>query len=304
MSRQLAATADGPLSPRRSAVVAAAAVPTESFASDVDAPSTTTPSRPPPPGGVTWNTRSLDWSGETDLGDAYALLLEAGAAAAAAGGRVRVAADLDPSSAVGLWLAVKLPEGEQQQASVEAEADTQPSPPAFPAPTLAPDADDPRAPALYLTVTPLDEATATAPGAPSPFARAPFGTRFRPADEPRPGGWLNYRVTLLGGVAPDADEALWPNMVLHGDRAMHNVRDAGDVVAFLAVATRSDVVSHALNLKALADLRGRGASWCWDLLAQRWGAEDLKAMGVGLTMFDGLAVEEARKAARRRGEGG
>ena len=284
------------------AVVAAAAV--EALACDVDAPSTTTTPSRPPAGGVTWNTRSLDWSGETDLGDAYALLLEAGAAAAAAGGRVRVAADLDPSSAVGLWLAVKLPEGGEQLAGVEAETGTQPFPPAFAAPTLAPDPDDPRAPALYLTVTPLDAATATAPGAPAPFACAPIGTRFRPADEPRPGGWLNYRVTLLGGVAPDADEALWPNMVLHGDRAMHNVRDAGDVVAFLAVATRSDVVSHALNLKALADLRGCCASWCWDLLAQRWGAEDLKAMGVGLAMFDGLAVDEARKAARRREEGG
>jgi len=253
-------------------------------------PSPSSPPRSSDPGGITWNTRALDWGATADPAAARDLLLEAGAAAAAAGGRVRVAADLDPGTAVGLWIAVRVGGGEEEGRAAGTAAD--------PATTTATTTLGSSS-SLYLTVTPLDDDAAAAPGTPAPFAVASPGTVWRAPDAPRAGGWLNYRVTLLGGVASVEDEALWPNMVLHGDRAMHNLRDAGDVVSFLAAATTADVVSHALNLKALAELRGRDADWCWELLAQRWGGGDIAALGLGMGLFDGLPRRRRRVA---RGE--
>ena len=67
---------------------------------------------PPPPtscgaGGVVWDSRVLDWSA-TGGGyeEAFALMREAGEAAARRGSVVRVAGDLDPRSAVSLWVCV------------------------------------------------------------------------------------------------------------------------------------------------------------------------------------------------------
>jgi hypothetical protein len=49
----------------------------------------------------------------------------------------------------------------------------------------------------------------------------------------------------------------------------------------------------------LAELRGRDADWCWELLAQRWGGGDIAALGLGMGLFDGLPRRRRRVA---RGE--
>jgi len=267
-------------------------------------------------GGVSWNTRTLDWSGDGDdyLDAARSRLLEAGAAAAAkgSGSRLRVAADLDPSSAVGLWVCVHRPKGVESPAK------------------------------MYLSVVPLnqkvdeevgeveeerrerervdedggdgdEESTTTtsssstsSPSSPSslpdPFAIVAPGIPFRnPDDGPHPQtGWSSYWVTLLGGVSAEEDHVLWPNQMLHGDRSVHNVRGAADVAGFLVAADRGSVVAHALNLRALAEFKNREAEWCWELLSQRWGREELVKLGCGMELFEGLPRRRRRKKGEKK----
>jgi len=290
-------------------------------------------------GGVSWNTRTLDWSGDGDdyLDAARSGLLEAGAAAAAGSGpgspRVRVAADLDPSSAVGLWVCVHRPGGVDSPARMylsvvplnqrveegggEGEGrggggggggergeeergvggglggvgvggeNTSPSP-------------SPSSPAS----TPTSSAAPAPSSLPEPFAIVAPGIPFRaPDDGPhRATGWSSYRVTVLGGVSADEDHVLWPNQVLHGARSVHNVRGAADVAGFLAAADRAGVVAHALNLRGLAEFKGREAEWCWELLAQRWGRDELIRLGCSMELFEGLP--RRRKRGGRGGGGG
>ena len=287
-------------------------------------------------GGVSWNTRTLDWSGDGDdyLNAARSRLLEAGAAAAARGpgSRLRVAADLDPSSAVGLWVCVHRPggvdspakmylsvvplnqkveeekekeEGEEEEEVVvgggggaeedggrdEAEGEER-------------DGDGENTSSSSSSSSSITSTPSSL--LPDPFAIVAPGIPFRrPDDGPHPEtGWSSYRVTLLGGVSANEDHVLWPNQMLHGDRSVHNVRGAADVAGFLVAADRGSVVSHALNLRALAEFKKREAEWCWELLSQRWGHEELMKLGCGMELFEGLPRRRRRKReGGGRGEG-
>ena len=92
------------------------------------------------------------------------------------------------------------------------------------------------------------------------------------------GAWMNYFVGLVGDVAVDEDDILWPNQILHRDRVLYNVRDAGDVARFLSDPRKEDVEAHALNLKRLATERGYRRGWCWYMLRSRWGLGVLKQL--------------------------
>jgi hypothetical protein len=138
----------------------------------------------------------------------------------------------------------------------------------------------------------------------TPYVPVEPGITFRPPDRPPAGGWRNYRVTLLGGVAAHPEHVLWPNQLLHGDRAAHNVRGAADVAAFFAEPDAGGVASHALNIAALAAYKGRDAGWCWDLLVQRWGGDALARLGVSPAkagLFPGVRPARVR-GRKRRGE--
>jgi len=239
-------------------------------------------------GGVVWNTRSLDWSATSGYAAAHAAMREAGAAAAARGGTLHLASDLDPSGALGLWVALWQPDGPGGAARLYVALD-----PLGPAPP--PDAArDGVIPARALTFPGeggegggcLGESDPATPSSTSssplatPFVPIEPGITFRPPDAPPAGGWRNYRVTLLGGVAAHPEHVLWPNQLLHGDRAAHNVRGAADVAGFFAEPTAGGVASHALNIAALAAYKGRDAAWCWELLVQRWGGDALARLGL------------------------
>lgn len=275
-------------------------------------------------GGVSWNTRTLDWSGDGDdfLDAARSRLLEAGAAAASASGggsRLRVAADLDPSSAVGLWVCVHRPGGvdspakmylsvmplnqrveedaegergerEGGQAEEEEERDGEGDQ----------GGENSSSPS---SVSASSSSSSTTPSSlPEPFAIVAPGIPFRAPDDGLHSatGWSSYRVTLLGGVSANEDHVLWPNQMLHGDRSVHNVRGAADVAGFLVAADKGGVVSHALNLRGLAEFKNREAEWCWELLAQRWGRDELVRLGCGMELFEGLPRRRKRGGPRGR----
>ena len=106
------------------------------------------------------------------------------------------------------------------------------------------------------------------------------GQNFGDLADLRDGPWLNYFVGLVGGVAVEAEDILWPNQILHKDRVLYNVRDASDVARFLADPRKEDVIEHAANLKRLAEERGYRKGWCWYMLRSRWGLSVLKKMGI------------------------
>ncbi|KAL4421129.1 hypothetical protein ABPG77_001524 [Micractinium sp. CCAP 211/92] len=94
------------------------------------------------------------------------------------------------------------------------------------------------------------------------------------------GGWRNYFIGLVGSVAADEDDILWPNQVLHRDRVLFNVRNGWDVARFLSDPRREDVEAHRDNLARLAAERGYRRGWCGHMLRLRWGAATLRALGV------------------------
>jgi hypothetical protein len=116
------------------------------------------------------------------------------------------------------------------------------------------------------------------------FDLTPFcsvsGLDFGALADVRYGPWLNYFVGLVGDVAVEEADILWPNQVLHRDRVLYNVRGADDVARFLADPRREDVEAHAENLKRLAEERGYRPGWVWYMLRSRWGQGVLKSMGI------------------------
>jgi hypothetical protein len=112
---------------------------------------------------------------------------------------------------------------------------------------------------------------------------APFcsvsGLKFVPADAAA-GPWRNYFVGLVGAVAADEDDILWPNQVLHRDRVLFNVRNGWDVAKFLSEPQQEDVEQHRDNLVRLAAERGYRRGWCWHMLRLRWGEATLRNMGL------------------------
>jgi hypothetical protein len=106
------------------------------------------------------------------------------------------------------------------------------------------------------------------------------GLEFGALADLRYGPWLNYFVGLVGEVAVEEADILWPNQVLHRDRVLYNVRGAGDVAKFLADPRKEDVEAHAENLKRLAEERGYRRGWVWYMLRSRWGEKVLKSMGI------------------------
>lgn len=104
----------------------------------------------------------------------------------------------------------------------------------------------------------------------TPFATV-SGMTFGSLADLRFGAWANYFVGLVGEVAVDEEDILWPNQVLHRDRVLYNVRNAGDVARFLADPKRDDVDAHLLNLRRLAEERRYKRGWCWHMLKSRWG---------------------------------
>ncbi|KAI7842535.1 hypothetical protein COHA_003772 [Chlorella ohadii] len=112
---------------------------------------------------------------------------------------------------------------------------------------------------------------------------APFcsvsGLKFGPADAAA-GPWRNFFVGLVGAVAADEDDILWPNQVLHRDRVLFNVRNGWDVAKFLSEPQKEDVEEHRDNLLRLAAERGYRRGWCWHMLRLRWGEATLRGMGL------------------------
>lgn len=112
---------------------------------------------------------------------------------------------------------------------------------------------------------------------------APFcsvsGLKFAAADAAA-GPWRNYFVGLVGSVAADEDDILWPNQVLHRDRVLFNVRNGWDVAKFLSEPQKEDVEQHRDNLLRLAAERGYRRGWCWHMLRLRWGEATLRGMGL------------------------
>ena len=130
--------------------------------------------------------------------------------------------------------------------------------------------------ALYESVVPLDaQVVAHMTTELTPFCSV-TGLNFGALADLRYGPWVNYFIGLVGDVAPDEADILWPNQVLHRDRVMYNVRDAGDMARFLADPKKEDVEEHAENLQRLAQERGYKKGWCWRMLVSRWGKRVLK----------------------------
>lgn len=113
----------------------------------------------------------------------------------------------------------------------------------------------------------------------TPFCRI-SGLQFGALADVRQGPWLSFFVGLVGGVAPEEADILWPNQVLHRDRVLYNVRNAADVARFLADPRREDVEDHLSNLRRLADERGYRRGWCWHMLRTRWGEGTLRGLGM------------------------
>ena len=111
----------------------------------------------------------------------------------------------------------------------------------------------------------------------TPFHSAE-GMAFGGLADLRFGAWSNFFVGLVGDVAADEADILWPNQVLHRDRVLYNMRNAGDVARFLADPCREEVEAHAENLRRLAGERGYRKGWCWYMLRTRWGAAQLREL--------------------------
>ena len=106
------------------------------------------------------------------------------------------------------------------------------------------------------------------------------GLTFGALADARAGAWTNYFVGLVGEVAADEEDILWPNQVLHGDRVLYNVRSAADVARFLADPRREDVEAHLENLERLAGERRYRQGWAGHMLRARWGRAALDRLGV------------------------
>lgn len=122
-----------------------------------------------------------------------------------------------------------------------------------------------------------------------PDARVPQLT-FDEYPEYTSGPWRNYFVGIWGEVAALDEGTLWPNRVLHKDRAVYNVRNGLDLVRFLADPRKKDIEDHARNLERLANggvdvvqpapvSEETMSSWEWGLLKSRWGSHGLKKHG-------------------------
>jgi len=96
----------------------------------------------------------------------------------------------------------------------------------------------------------------------------------------RHGNWRNYLVGVIGEVAVDEIETLWPNQVFHGKRTQHNLRSILDLAYFLSDATQEDIDLHRANLELIAAERRYDWKWCWELLQARWGSEVLWQHGI------------------------
>ena len=94
------------------------------------------------------------------------------------------------------------------------------------------------------------------------------------------GPWRNYFIGVVGEVSVEEDGNLWPNQVLHKDRCLYNVRNASDLVKFLADPTEEDIKSHLNNLERLAQERNYKRGWCWYMLKSRWGEQALAKFGI------------------------
>jgi hypothetical protein len=94
------------------------------------------------------------------------------------------------------------------------------------------------------------------------------------------GPWRNYFVGIVGEVSVLEDGNLWPNQILHKDRCLYNVRNASDLVKFLADPTKEDVETHLENLQRLAQERNYKRGWCWHMLKTRWGEQALAKYGI------------------------
>lgn len=125
--------------------------------------------------------------------------------------------------------------------------------------------------ALYESVVPLDAHVIKCMSTKlTPFCSV-SGLNFGALADLKYGSWANFFVGLVGDVAPEEADILWPNQVLHRDRVMYNVRDAGDMARFLADPRKEDIEEHAENLQRLAQERGYRRGWCWRMLVSRWG---------------------------------
>lgn len=103
---------------------------------------------------------------------------------------------------------------------------------------------------------------------------------FEEQAELKSGPWRNYFIGIVGEVSAIEDGNLWPNQVLHKDRCLYNVRNASDLVKFLADPTKEDIESHLENLERLAEERRYKKGWCWHMLKTRWGERALQKYGI------------------------
>lgn len=94
------------------------------------------------------------------------------------------------------------------------------------------------------------------------------------------GPWRNYFIGIVGEVSVEEDGNLWPNQVLHKDRCLYNVRNASDLVKFLADPTKEDIEEHLENLVRLAQERNYKKGWCWHMLKTRWGENALQKYNI------------------------
>lgn len=132
---------------------------------------------------------------------------------------------------------------------------------------------------LYDSPAPLETEIMKRLSAPmSPFASV-TGLSFSSQTDVRHGPWHNFFVGLVGGVAVEEHEILWPNQILHKDRVLFNVRHGVDVARFLADPRPKDVQEHADNLERLAAERKYRKGWCWHMLRARWGEQALVGLG-------------------------
>jgi hypothetical protein len=105
------------------------------------------------------------------------------------------------------------------------------------------------------------------------------------------GPWRNYFIGVVGEVSVEEDGNLWPNQVLHKDRCLYNVRNASDLVKFLADPNEEDIKSHLSNLERLARERNYKRGWCWYMLKSRWGEQALAKFGI----TDSLVMAASRE---------
>ncbi|KAK9829184.1 hypothetical protein WJX72_004367 [[Myrmecia] bisecta] len=96
----------------------------------------------------------------------------------------------------------------------------------------------------------------------------------------RHGHWFNYHIGVVGDVAPEEEDVLWPNQVIHRERTMYNVRNGRDLAKFLADPVKEDIASHLMNLRRLQEDRRYSPGWCLIMLQSRWGKTALEQHGI------------------------